>query len=474
MESKKSASLVYGGESKPRDINIAKSKEAVFLVQVDQFSFLTGPIVRDTIKHHKTLNSPHQWSFGFNFQLDLITMAKNDSITFETITSDQNHDEIPRIQIVNVDTTARLVENRKFYNRFVKISNIIGIVLVIILFPLGILSKHLNWGDTTTFLLNFGAILPLSKFADSLAEHIGKMFGQKLAVLFDVTFGHAVDLTVAIITLTYGQIYMVKAFLFGSIISSLLLILGLKTLLVGIKISEHPYPTTAAQTDSSLMTLAALSLVLFGGLTLQLDAERLLNVSRGASLVLLIVYVLYLYFKLKTHAFLYAKVYQDENRVTQKNITSLWLAFPIFVVATVAAGLCADYMVNSIEGLVNGLSLSKSFIGFIFLPFASKMPELRSILKIILSEPVLTEAVCEAADASVVTPLLVILGWIINQPMTLAFGINETIALFISALLTNLLVQNGKSNWLGGVLPLAVYVMIALAFYFYPNDYPMK
>ncbi|KAG1061171.1 hypothetical protein G6F42_027750 [Rhizopus arrhizus] len=67
-----------------------------------------------------------------------------------------------------------------------------------------------------------------------------------------------------------------------------------------------------------------------------------------------------------------------------------------------------------------------------------------------------------------VTPVLVLAGWAINQPMTLFFEDFETVILFASVLIVNYLIQDGRSNWLEGILLLSSYVIIAMAFYLYP------
>lgn len=51
-----------------------------------------------------------------------------------------------------------------------------------------------------------------------------------------------------------------------------------------------------------------------------------------------------------------------------------------------------------------------------------------------------------------VTPVLVLAGWAINQPMTLFFEDFETVILFASVLIVNYLIQDGRSNWLEGIL----------------------
>ena len=51
-----------------------------------------------------------------------------------------------------------------------------------------------------------------------------------------------------------------------------------------------------------------------------------------------------------------------------------------------------------------------------------------------------------------VTPAMVILGWIIGQPMTLHFQGFETVVFFLSVLVVNYLIQDGRSNYLEGAM----------------------
>jgi Ca2+:H+ antiporter len=54
--------------------------------------------------------------------------------------------------------------------------------------------------------------------------------------------------------------------------------------------------------------------------------------------------------------------------------------------------------------------------------------------------------------------------------MTLHFETFETVAFFLSSLVVTLLIQDGKSNYLEGGLCIGMYIIIALAFYVYPED----
>lgn len=59
------------------------------------------------------------------------------------------------------------------------------------------------------------------------------------------------------------------------------------------------------------------------------------------------------------------------------------------------------------------------------------------------------------------TPLIVIIGWIIDKEMSLYFTLFETICLFVTAFVVNFLVLDGRSNYLEGTLLLAAYIIIA-------------
>lgn len=63
---------------------------------------------------------------------------------------------------------------------------------------------------------------------------------------------------------------------------------------------------------------------------------------------------------------------------------------------------------------------------------------------------------------------MVTLGWILNKPLSLLFDPFESIVLFLSVLITNYTVQDGRSNWLEGFLLMMVYVIIAVSLYFLP------
>jgi len=126
-----------------------------------------------------------------------------------------------------------------------------------------------------------------------------------VGALLNATFGNAIELIIGIVALFKGEIVLVQASMMGSIISNLLLVLGACFLAGGIKYSIQEFNETTAQTNASLMTLACIALIIpasFSVATHHIDrnAPEVVGLSHYTAIVLLIVYVLYLLFQVKS------------------------------------------------------------------------------------------------------------------------------------------------------------------------------
>jgi Ca2+:H+ antiporter len=68
-----------------------------------------------------------------------------------------------------------------------------------------------------------------------------------------------------------------------------------------------------------------------------------------------------------------------------------------------------------------------------------------------------------------VTPVLLLASYFIGPaPMDLVFTPAEVLAVTLSAVIAGQICGDGESNWLEGAQLLAVYVILALLFYFLP------
>lgn len=259
----------------------------------------------------------------------------------------------------------------------------------------------------------------------------------------------------------------------GSILSNILLVLGCCFLFGGLKHHEQTFNSTVASTMSSLMTVASASLIIPATLFAALSnskadvEENILILSHGTSIILLVVYIMYLYFQLKSHSDLFegesGAALESQNGQGEEHderILQPWAAGVVLVVVTVAVSFCAEFLVSTIDNIVESTNMSKTFIGIILIPIVGNAAE-HATAVVVAWKNKMDLAIGVAIGSSLqialfVTPFLVILGWIIDRPMTLHFQTFETVAFFISGLVVTLLIQDGKSNYLEGGLCLGM------------------
>jgi len=309
-------------------------------------------------------------------------------------------------------------------------------------------------------------------------EELSLKVGQTLGGLLNATFGNAVEMIVSVVALTRGEIRIVQSSMLGSILSNILLVLGCSFVAGGVRYSEQEFNTTVASTMSSLMATSTACLIIpaamYATLPPNSDAPKhILDLSRGTAIVMLILYVLYLLFQLKTHASLYLENAPEDGEVEEATISPL-TASVLLVLITVTVAVCAEYLVGSIDAIVESANISKTFIGLILIPIVGNAAEHVTAV-VVAWKNKMDLAIGVAIGSSMqiallVTPFLVILGWIIHQPMTLFFQTFETAVFFISVLVVNYLIQDGKSNYLEGSMLLGLYVIIAISFAVYPDS----
>ncbi|CAO3630327.1 unnamed protein product [Cunninghamella blakesleeana] len=350
-------------------------------------------------------------------------------------------------------------------------SSYFNILLVFV--PIALIASYTNASNPVVFSLNFLAIIPLAKLLGFATEEIALRTGSTIGALLNATFGNAVELILGVVALREGLIRVVQASILGSILSNLLLVLGLCFLLGGSTRQEQSFNVTAAQTSSSLLALTTLSLLIPAAFSATATSaseieEGILKLSHGTALVLLVVYILFLIFQLKTHTHLYEDEADEETPSTTLSVSILSL-----IIIAGFVSLHAEFLVGAIEGVVESWGIDETFVGIILLPIVGNAAEHVSAVTFAMKNKMnLCIGIAVSSSLQIgllVTPVLVIAGWIIGEPMTLFFENFETVVLFSSVLIVNYLINDGRSNWLEGVLLLAVYVIVALAFYVHPT-----
>jgi len=350
-----------------------------------------------------------------------------------------------------------------------------------------------------------------------------------------------VELIVAIIALIKCELTVVQSSLVGSILSNLLLVLGMCFFAGGTRFSEQGFGISAVQLNSSLLTLSVIAVLLpaafhnavqpSGGsvdpLTNAQEGHDILSISHGVAIILLFIYLCYLVFQLFSHKNLYADDHSDVQESvaypprlakrlhinqrrnsaasphrpsndaidpgsSQRDVRSveagteeddaevpqmgIQTTIALLAVITVVVAVTAEFLVDSIDGLTQTGHISKGFVGLILLPIVGNAAEHVTAVTVSVKDK-LTLSLGVAVGSSIqialfVIPFIVILGWILGKPLTLLFDPFESIVLFLSVLTVNYVVQDGKSNWLEGMILMCLYVIIAVVFWFYPVSDP--
>ncbi|SAM02076.1 hypothetical protein [Absidia glauca] len=397
--------------------------------------------------------------------------------------------------------------------------------VLLIFIPFGIIS-HFFWGPTATFVLNFIAIIPLAKLLGDVTEDIALRTGEVVGGLLNATFGNAVELIVSIIALSQNLVVIVQSSMLGSILSNLLLVLGMCFWLGGYRYKEQVFNVTVAQTSASLLFIATASLLLpaaFYGSTLQsvssaAEVHDILAISRATSILLLIIYASYLFFQFLApppEAFHFSRR-NSRTRVTDAERSSTltgteeeeeeeypvmpgMLAALMLFFITVFVAICAEFLVSAIEAVVEQWNISETFVGLILLPiightaftvtYTYSLHFYSHSLPLALEQSNAAEHVTAVSVAYknkmdlalgvavgssmqialLVTPIMVIIGWGIGVNMSLYFNMYETAIMFIAVVMVNYLIMDGRSNWLEGLMLCSVYLIVAISFFYYPD-----
>lgn len=344
----------------------------------------------------------------------------------------------------------------------------------LIFIPFGFVSHFRSWPTAVVFSCNFMSILPMAWLIGKTTEDLATYTGEIAGGLINATFGNIVEMLLCVAGIQQNQLSIVQCTLVGSILSNILLVLGTSFLWGGYHKHEQSYSQAGAGTHSSLMLLSLLGLVLpttYHEITPKSDLA-VLSISRGLSVMLLVVYAQYLYFELSTHADLFEcdEGNVDDDEEEEVADLSAPVAASMLAVCTVLTACCSEYLISSIEGTIETWNVSREFLGIIVMPIIGNAAEHYTAIvvagrdKMDLSLGVAVGSSCQMA--MLVTPFCVLVGWFFDRPMSLDFHPFQVMVLVLSVLMVCNVISDGKSNWLEGSLLITAYGVIALIYFF--------
>ncbi len=309
-------------------------------------------------------------------------------------------------------------------------------------------------------------VVPLSKIVGNATETLAGYLGPSLGGLLNASMGNAPELIIGIFALKNGLIKVVKASLTGSIIGNLLLTLGVAMFAGGLRYPNQKFSVAAARLSMSMMFLAVSGLMIpaLFHFTSPL-AEREISIQIAA--ILLLVYVLSLVYTLFTHRKLFEITQAAELEVVKPRSWKVALGY--LAAATVVLAVMSEVLTDSLEPATNQLGINQVFAGVILLASVSNVSSIMNAAVFARKNQMdlAVSSVIGAATqiALLVAPALVFASLLLPEPMDLLFDRLELVALIISVFTARNMTIDGKSDWLEGVMLIAVFVMLGIGFY---------
>ncbi len=352
-----------------------------------------------------------------------------------------------------------------------------GLDVLLVFIPIAVILHYTHAPALWAFVASGLAIIPLAGWMGKATESLAERLGAGIGGLLNATFGNAAEMIIAFQGLRAGLTEVVKASLTGSILGNILLVLGLSILAGGMKHKSQKFNRTAATMSATLMALSAIGLLVpavFHWVTVgQPRADRLeaeANISLEISIVLFVTYILSLIFSLKTHKDLFMGTSHEHQEASPMSMKTGVL---ILVVATGFIAWMSELLVHAVEPASQAVGLTEIFVGVIVVAVIGNAAEHSTAVLVAMKNQMdLAYNIAVGSSMQIalfVAPALVFLSYAIGRPMDLLFTTFEVITVGLAVAIVSLVAIDGESNWMEGVLLLAVYLIFAIAFFFLPQ-----
>ncbi len=320
------------------------------------------------------------------------------------------------------------------------------------------------------------AIIPLAGLIGKATEALSRRLGPQISGLVNATLGNAAELIITIFALSRGLTELVKASIVGSILGNLLLVAGLSLLLGGLKHGRQTFNRQQTGMNATLLVLAFMALAipsLFDVALVEVNAQDAeLLFSEGVALVLIALYGLNILYSIRNRE-------EGEDRehgggeVHPGPDWNLSQAGVVLALSTAGIVVMSEFLVGSVEPVIEQLGWTEFFVGIIIVPIIGNVAEHLVAVQVALKDQMdlsMTIALGSSLQIALfVAPILVFISLLFQNKLLLVFNVYELIAISAASFITALVALDGESNWFEGAMLLAIYLILALAFFVLPG-----
>jgi Ca2+:H+ antiporter len=316
------------------------------------------------------------------------------------------------------------------------------------------------------------AVIPLADLIGEATEELAAHTGPKIGGLLNATLGNAAELIITIFALREGLVELVRASITGSILGNLLLVMGASILFGGLKNGIQTFDRRTAGLNGVMLILAVVALMvpsLFDVALVEFRAAEL-GLSEGVAVVMIIIYGLSVFYAFRQGEPVTREPAAEEIHHTKWSVRT---ALAVLAASTIGIVIMSEVLVGAVEHVTETLGLTEFFIGIIIIPLVGNVAEHLVAVQVAYKNKMeLSMAVSLGSSLQIalfVAPVLVFISLLMGgETLLLVFNNFELIALVAASLIAALIAQDGESTWLEGAMLLAVYVILAIAFFFLP------
>jgi Ca2+:H+ antiporter len=337
----------------------------------------------------------------------------------------------------------------------------------LVLAPITLLLRYaVHASDTTLFVASAAALVPLAWLIGEATEHAGDHTGPGIGGFLNASFGNAPELIIALFAVNESLPNVVRGSLAGSVVSNILLVLGVALIFGGEGHGGKPLDRFSLLLQLGLVIVAVLLFLIPSVPGWSGNAERhsLAVASIPVSAVLLLLYLAATGRSLRR-----AKRLHQESGDVATSGWSLPMSLVALAATTVLTALISETLVHSLHAFAEAAGLSEFFIAVVIVAIVGNAAEHGGAI-VIASRgklPLATEiAVSSSAQvALLVTPAVALLSWAVRPALPLAFRPIELAAMGGAAALVAVTLADGRGRRWEGYMLVAVYAGVAVGFF---------
>jgi len=345
-----------------------------------------------------------------------------------------------------------------------------------------------KWVFATAYL----GMIPAANLLGFAGQELARKMPKVAGILIETALGSVVEIVLFVILIAKHRdpepgdddnsaeegnlIPVIQAAILGSILTNLLLCLGLCFFFGGIRQKTQTFHAAVSEVGSGLLLVAGFGLLIpsafysalkgetrpLGKFTVQKLQDDVLKMSQATSVILIVSFAIYIIFNARSQHSIFDEILEadelrDEDHAYDLAKEKLTFSECVLAIATSLffVTLLAFFLVEQIELIVHS-GVPDQFLGLILLPLVEKAAEHLTAIDEAWDGQ-MNFALYHCLGPSIQTalfngPLVVIVGWLLGKKMDLNFEIFMVALLVLSILVVGNFLRDKESNYLEGAL----------------------